>query len=421
MNPKDFGYSLKNIPIPRKISYTKALMEKTESFLKRLRWKAYFFLNNSNEDESHEGNNGINFKFKSDAVPPQIPQLVSFENDMYELVRNIKFQSYENEFQQQLRRDVDSIKSSNDLLIPADKTTNLYNLSVEHYEELLTNNITKTYRKSETDAKLKVDKESKDAAIRLGIENRMECFAERTAFLTLKDHKVNFSTKLPCRLISPAKNEIGVVSKQYLESINKKIIEKYKFNQWRNSSSVIEWFNHITNKDKCRFVKFDIAEFYPSISEKLLENAITFARTASEVYPDTLGIIKLARKSLLFDHHKSTWVKKGENPTFDVTMGSYDGAETCDLVGLYMLNKLSRILKSTNIGLYRDDGLAVVENANGPMMDRIRKDIIKTFKEENLTITIDTNLSVTEFLDVSFDLVSGKYFPYRKPNDNHCM
>ena len=63
-----------------------------------------------------------------------------------------------------------------------------------------------------------------------------------------------------------------------------------------------------------------------------------------------------ARKSLLFTND-STWVKKGDDPSFDVTMGSFDGAEVCELVGLYILNILSQKFGSGNIGLYRDDGL----------------------------------------------------------------
>lgn len=85
-------------------------------------------------------------------------------------------------------------------------------------------------------------------------------------------------------------------------------------------------------------------------------------------------------------------------------MGSFDGAEVCELVGLYMLNKLGNVVRNKNIGLYRDDGLAVIENANGPKMDRIRKSIIKIFQEENLSITIETNLLATDFLDVSFEI-----------------
>ena len=51
-------------------------------------------------------------------------------------------------------------------------------------------------------------------------------------------------------------------------------------------------------------------------------------------------------------------------------------------------------------------------------IDRARKAIIKSFKEENLQITIETKLKVVEFLDVKFDLNTGKFSPYKKPNDS---
>ena len=87
-----------------------------------------------------------------------------------------------------------------------------------------------------------------------------------------------------------------------------------------------------------------------------------------------------------------TWIKKGENPSFDVTMGSFDGAEVCELVGLYLLQKLSPLLGIKNFGLYRDDGLAAVNTSSGPVLDRMRKNIISLFKEEGLSITIEINL-----------------------------
>ena len=59
-------------------------------------------------------------------------------------------------------------------------------------------------------------------------------------------------------------------------------------------------------------------------------------------------------------HDGKEWVKKEGNPLFDVTMGSYDGAEVCELVGLYLLGKLAPLIGTTNVGLYRDDGLAVI-------------------------------------------------------------
>ena len=48
---------------------------------------------------------------------------------------------------------------------------------------------------------------------------------------------------------------------------------------------------------------------------------------------------------------------KKDYPNFDVTMGSFDGAEVCELVGLYLLNILKSEFGGKNIGLYRDDGL----------------------------------------------------------------
>ena len=44
---------------------------------------------------------------------------------------------------------------------------------------------------------------------------------------------------------------------------------------------------------------------------------------------------------------------------FDVTMGAYDGAEVCELVGTFLLDKISEKYEKNNIGLYRDDGLSV--------------------------------------------------------------
>ena len=47
----------------------------------------------------------------------------------------------------------------------------------------------------------------------------------------------------------------------------------------------------------------------------------------------------------------------------------------------------------------------------------MRKNIITLFKNEDLGITIDINLIETDFLDVTFNLATGKFIPYRKPNN----
>ena len=74
------------------------------------------------------------------------------------------------------------------------------------------------------------------------------------------------------------------------------------------------------------------------------------------------------RKSFLFDK-TSTWVKKGNNSLFDVMMGSFDGAEICEFVELFLLNQLSTVIDKSSVGLYRDDGLTAINNTNGPKLD----------------------------------------------------
>ena len=50
-----------------------------------------------------------------------------------------------------------------------------------------------------------------------------------------------------------------------------------------------------------------------------------------------------SKKSFLYTGD-TVWVKKGEI-NFDVGMGAWDGAETCELVGLYILDHLKKRLK----------------------------------------------------------------------------
>ena len=65
----------------------------------------------------------------------------------------------------------------------------------------------------------------------------------------------------------------------------------------------------------------------------------------------------LAKQSLLFTD-ETTWTKKDSDGMFDVAMGSYDGAETWELVGAYLLCQLPKEIRRNQIGLYRGDGLA---------------------------------------------------------------
>ena len=63
------------------------------------------------------------------------------------------------------------------------------------------------------------------------------------------------------------------------------------------------------------------------------------------------------------------------------------------------MNWLSIFIDKSGVGLYRDEGLAAIDNTNGPKIDRIRKDFIVLIREEGLLITIERNIIETEFLD----------------------
>ena len=78
-------------------------------------------------------------------------------------------------------------------------------------------------------------------------------------------------------------------------------------------------------------------------------------------------------------------------------MGSFDGAEICELVGLYLLDQLSNILPVESFGLYRDDGLAILSGISGPGTERIIKSIRNLFKTNKLKITIEAGMQQTDF------------------------
>ena len=61
----------------------------------------------------------------------------------------------------------------------------------------------------------------------------------------------------------------------------------------------------------------------------------------------------------------SVLLKKGNNSWFDVTIGSDDGGQICELVEIYLLNRISTVIDKSGLGLYRDNVHAAINNANG--------------------------------------------------------
>ena len=309
--------------------------------------------------------------------------------------------SMTNEFQKHLQEDIKSINDSDKLYVHADKTSNMYKLEKQEYNKLLSNSITKTYKKTNDETKHSVNNAGKVILKDHFIADRVDTNDENNCFVTLKDHKDNFANNPTTRLINPAKNELGRISKVILEKTNKQLRTTLNLNQWKSTSNVIEWFTKIEEKNKHKFMMFDVKDFYPSISEKLLVNAIKFAEKTLSLDQKDKEIIFHARKSLLFNKGES-WIKKGDK-LFDVTMGAYDGAEVCELVGCFILSDLSSKYNKKDIGLYRDDGLAIFKNISGPQSEKIKKEFQKAFTKYDLEIVIQCNLKTVNYLDVTLE------------------
>ena len=94
-------------------------------------------------------------------------------------------------------------------------------------------------------------KVSKLKASKLKLEDQIQILDDIGACISIKDHKEGFPDKISCRLINPSKTDKGKIRKQVLDKANTSILEKTKGNQWKNTSSVIEWYYNIKRKDQC--------------------------------------------------------------------------------------------------------------------------------------------------------------------------
>ena len=123
----NLGYSVKNIPYPDERNYKMKLLEQMESFMKRMRCKAIFF--NSRKDTKIPENYGL----KTTKCPEQVKELIQFENDLFQIVKDLKLRNTRSDFQCKMKNDTRSIRGSNKTLTPADKSTNMYRLSKDEY------------------------------------------------------------------------------------------------------------------------------------------------------------------------------------------------------------------------------------------------------------------------------------------------
>ena len=191
----------------------------------------------------------------------------NFENELLLMVKNIEFKNVKNKSHEKLKEDINEIKTSDKMFVGADKSRHISKMEKQQYPKLLTENITETYKKSNKKKISNINFTAKKITEKLSIE-RME---ESEAYITIKEPKDEFHNKIPCQLINPSKCNLGKFSKVILNKINQHIVASTNINQWKNTQNVLNWFDKIENKrDIAAFIPFDIENFYPSITMKLL-------------------------------------------------------------------------------------------------------------------------------------------------------
>ena len=146
--------------------------------------------------------------------------------------------------------------------------------------------------------------------------------------------------------------------------------------------------------------------------------AIIHAKSFVTIIKEEVNTVIHSQNSLFFNN-TSLWIKREDDPDFDVTMSSFDGADICEPVDVYILKVFGEKYGKERVGLYRDDILVSFETVSGRQAEKINKDVIKIFKEEfNTNITSETKLKVINFLYITFNRSTWKYQPETNQQTN---
>ena len=200
-------------------------------FVRNIRWAVCIFLS---QDKSKDKEKKERYGFNSQKNPDPQPLVEPFVDEVYDVIKNIKFKQKTNEFQKQFKeKTINKIEECDKLLIKGDKSNNFYETTVEDYDKVVIREIQKDYKKAQKEEFKNVTKQDKKIAQKMDIEDRVFQTTPVPAFVTIKDHKPNFENLLPARLINGTKQNLGRASKQILEKIVTNLREQTKLNQWK--------------------------------------------------------------------------------------------------------------------------------------------------------------------------------------------
>ena len=76
------------------------------------------------------------YSFETNKCLPALEELGEFESDLVSMVKNIEFRPVRNNFLDKLKNNIKEINNTDELLINADKSTNIYKFSKDQYKKL---------------------------------------------------------------------------------------------------------------------------------------------------------------------------------------------------------------------------------------------------------------------------------------------
>ena len=187
----------------------------------------------------------------------------------------------------------------------------------------------------------------------------------------------------PDAVLREWKNKLMELVNDTINNLKKEKINKFKKNYQINHLRGTSSFETIFIKTSLWHINYQVVVaqidkineilylFVKRSYTAVLIKEINFAKEITDISREDIQVTYHVRKSLLFSNEKP-WMKR-EGNFFDVTMGVYDGAEVCELVDIFMLNKIRKKYNKNDMGLYRDDGVAVFRNTTGSESERIKK------------------------------------------------
>ena len=156
-------------------------------FSQTLRHKNYIYIHDDDDFEEKLDTKIDFYGFRTSKPPPQVHELQEFEKDVYRFISNIEFSTINSDFQKQIKKDIKAMKSKKKVMIESDKTKNLYALEAKDYNKLLTENVTKGYKKINLGKITEINKQSKHIVEKKHLDDRMEVIQK-------KNHLLHFRT-----------------------------------------------------------------------------------------------------------------------------------------------------------------------------------------------------------------------------------